>query len=102
MREGEQSAIYLNTALTGALATGPAIVEQSEPGQSCRQMLTKQREELKEVLVRHQNAFARPVRAYHEFDGLESLTPRGNKRHHYPSVPRSDDHAPEPYLACLP
>ena len=81
-REEEQSAIYLNTTLTGALATGPAIVEQSEPGQSCRQMLTKQREELKEVLVRHQNAFARPVRAYHEFDGLESLTPWRHKRPH--------------------
>ena len=74
-REGEQSANYLHTKLTGVLATGPAIVDQSGPVQSCMQDLTKQGEELKEVmvreaLVRHPDASARPVRAYPPFDKL--------------------------------
>ena len=51
-RKGEQAATFLNLELTGALATGPAIVEQSRPGESCRQELNKEREELQEAVLR--------------------------------------------------
>ena len=76
-REGEQASGFLNLELTGALATGPAIVEQSRPGESCRQVVTKEREELKEAvlreaLVRHPDQSARPVRAYPQFDKLST------------------------------
>ena len=35
-REGEQSLVYLQKEFTGALATDPAVVEQSVSGDSCR------------------------------------------------------------------
>ena len=75
--EGEQASTFLNLELTGALAAGPSIVEQSRPGESCRQVVTKEREELKEAvlreaLVRHPDQSARPVRAYPQFDKLST------------------------------
>ena len=76
-REGELAATFLNLELTGALATGPAIVEQTRPGESCRQELTKEREELqeavlREALMRHTDQSARPVRAYPQYDKLST------------------------------
>ena len=76
-REGEQSSVYLQKEFSGALATGPAIVEQSRSGESCRQALTKQREELKEAVMREAlercaDVTARPVRAYPQFDKLST------------------------------
>ena len=77
LREGEQAATFLDVELTGALASGPAIVEQSRPGESCRQLLTMKREELKEAvlreaLTRHPDKSARPVRAYPQLDKLST------------------------------
>ena len=76
-REGELAATFLNLELTGALATGPAIVEQTRPGESCRQELTKEREELqeavlREALMRHTDQSARPVNAYPQYDKLST------------------------------
>ena len=109
-REGEQSANYLNTKLTGVLATGPAIVDQSGPVQSCMQDLTKQGEELKEVMVREalvrhpdfRQAGARLPSVRQVVDGLETLPPQVHKRPHYPSIPRRDGHAPVSSVAYLP
>ena len=52
-------------------------MEQSGPGESCRQVLTKQREELKEAVMRealkrYPDVSARPVRAYPQFDMLST------------------------------
>ena len=76
-REGQQSSDYLQKEFTGALSTGPAIVEQSGSGENSRQALTKQREELKEAVMRealerYPDVSARPVRAYPQFDKLST------------------------------
>lgn len=52
-------------------------MEQSGLGESCRQALTKQREELKEAVMRealerYPDVSARPVRAYPQFDKLST------------------------------
>ena len=76
-REGEQMTTYLGKEFDGPLATGPAIVEERRPGDSCRQVITVQREELREAvvgkaLVRHGDQSARPVLAYPQLDKLST------------------------------
>ena len=68
-REGQQIATFIDKELEGALAAGPAVVDGSRAGSSCRQALTEQIEELREAalregLLRHADQSARPVRAY--------------------------------------
>ena len=76
-REGEQCTTYLGKEFEGALAAGPAIMADSRPGGNCRQVVTEQREELKEAVVReallrHTDQSARPVRAYPQLDKLST------------------------------
>ena len=76
-REGQQIATFIGKELDGALATGPAVAEDSRGGTSCRQALTGQCEELREAalregLLRHGDQTARPVRAYPQLDKLST------------------------------
>ena len=54
-REGEhreQCSNFLDKELDGALEKGPAIASELAEGQSSRQVVTEQREELREAIIR--------------------------------------------------
>ena len=75
--EGEQLCAFLNFDFTGTLAVGPAAAMSLKEGESSRQALTVQREELREAalgeaLRKHSDQAARPVRAYPQFDKLST------------------------------
>ena len=44
-------AAFLNMELTGALSTGPGMAGNLGEGESSRQMLTEQREEMREAVL---------------------------------------------------
>ena len=74
-REGEQCSTYLGKELEDSMAKGPDIAAELEEGQSSRQLLTEQREQLreavlKEALLRHHDQTARPAIAYPQLDKL--------------------------------
>ena len=76
-REGEQMAAFLNIELTGALSTGPGMAGNLGDGESSRQMLTEQREEMREAVLaealkRHGDQAARPVLVYPQMDKLST------------------------------
>ena len=76
-REGEQMAAFLNIELTGALSTGPGMAGNLGDGESSRQMLTEQREEMREAVLaealkRHGDQAARPVLVYPQLDKLST------------------------------
>ena len=49
--EGHQCTNFLGSVLEGTLARGPSNAEDNEPGQSSRQRVTEQREELREAVL---------------------------------------------------
>ena len=60
---------FLNLELTGALSSGPATVGSVREGGSTRQLVTEQREELREAVLaealrRYEDQAARPARAH--------------------------------------
>ena len=68
---------FLNLELTGALSSGPATVGSVREGGSSRQMVTEQREEMREAVLaealrRYEDQAARPARAYPQFDKLST------------------------------
>ena len=70
-------ATFIGKELDGTLAAGAAVAEDGRAGASCRQALTGQCEELREaalrdVLLRHGDQTARPVRAYPQLDKLST------------------------------
>ena len=74
-REAEQCSTYLGKELEGTLAKGPDIAGKLEEGQSSRQLITEQREQLREAvlreaLLRHPDQTARPAIAYPQLDKL--------------------------------
>ena len=76
-RGGQQIATFIGKELDRSLATGPAVVEDSRGGPSCRQALTGHCEELREAALRerflgHGDQTARPVRAYPQLDRLST------------------------------
>ena len=71
--EAEQCTAYLGKELAGALGTGPDVAAELGEGGSSRQMVTEQREELREAvlreaLLRHPDQTARPTIAYPQLD----------------------------------
>ena len=75
--EGEQMSTFLNLELTGALSSCPATVGSLREGGSSRQLVTEQREELREAVLaealrRYEDQAARPARAYPQFDKLST------------------------------
>ena len=74
-REAVQCSTYLGKELEGSLAKGPDIAGELEEGQSSRQLITEQREQLREAvlreaLLRHPDQTARPAIAYPQLDKL--------------------------------
>ena len=74
-REAEQCSTYLGEELEDTLVKGPDIAAELEEGQSSRQLITEQREQLREsvlreALLRHHDQTARPARAYPQLDKL--------------------------------
>ena len=63
---------YVGKELTGALETGPDIAAVLVEGGSSRQVVTEQRGELREALLRHPDQTARPVIAYPQFDKIST------------------------------
>ena len=64
--EGEQLSTFLNLELNGALSSGPATVGSVREGGSSRQLVTEQREEMREAVLaealrRYEDQAARPV-----------------------------------------
>ena len=75
--EGEQLSTFLNLELNGALSSGPATVGSVREGGSSRQLVTEQREEMREAVLaealrRYEDQAARPARAYPQFDKLST------------------------------
>ena len=54
-REANECCNYLGRELEGTIAIGPDIAIELRGGDSSRQALTEQREELREAVVRHPN-----------------------------------------------
>ena len=66
-----------NLELSGALSTGPGVAGSLSEGESSRQMLTEQREEMREAVLaealrRHGAQAARPVLVYPQLDKLST------------------------------
>ena len=71
--EAEQCTDYLGKELSGAMGMGPDIAAELPEGGSSRQIVTEQREELREAvlreaLLRHPDQTARPTIAYPQLD----------------------------------
>ena len=76
-REGQQCCEYLGRDLGGVLETGPDIAVELDLGYSSWQLVTEQREELREAvlreaLLRHPDQTARPAIAYPQLDKLST------------------------------
>ena len=76
-REANECCNYLGRELEGTIAIGPDIAIELREGDSSRQALTEQREELREAVVReallrHPNQAARPAVAYPQLDKLST------------------------------
>ena len=76
-REGEQICDFLSVEFEGALAKGAANAEGLMEGESSRQVVTEQREELREAMLakalkQHNHQASRPVLAYPQLDKLST------------------------------
>ena len=76
-REANECCNYLGRELEGTIAIGPDIAIELREGDSSRQALTEQREELREAVVReallrHPNQTERPAIAYPQLDKLST------------------------------
>ena len=76
-REGEQICNFLSVEFEGALARGADNAEGLMEGESSRQEVTGQREELREAMLakalkQHNDQAARPVRTYPQLDKLST------------------------------
>ena len=76
-REGEQICDFLSVEFEGALARGADNAEGLTEGESSRQEVTEQREELREAMLakalkQHNDQAARPVRTYPQLDKLST------------------------------
>ena len=76
-QEARECSEYLGRELDGTISAGPDIAAELREGGSSRQLLTEQREELREAvlreaLLRHPNQTARPAIAYPQLDKLST------------------------------
>ena len=75
--EAEQCSQFVGKELSGTLATGPDDIAVLPEGGSSRQLITEERENLREAvlreaLLRHPDQTARPAIAYPQFDKIST------------------------------